>query len=195
MDHGACGAASADDQRLAGIAIPVRRTRVEVVQETFHVAIGRAQHVVLEPQRVDGPDRARARVRLRQRKRRFLVRHRNVGAHITAGGEGGNEGAEVFLAHRLAPILAASTVTFEPIVVNEGRTRMLDRPADHTGGADSRGHASSATELRSTPIAGHSISIVSPGLSQTGGSALASFFTGVPVEMMSPGLSVMKVVT
>ncbi len=40
----------------------------------------------------------------------------------------------------------------------------------------------------------HSISMVSPGLSQTGGSALGSFLTGVPVEMMSPGLSVMNVV-
>ena len=44
-----------------------------------------------------------------------------------------------------------------------------------------------------SPISGHSTSIVSPGLSQTGGSTFGVFLTGVPVQTMSPALSVMKV--
>ena len=141
------------------------------------------------------PSRARPLVRLRQREGRFLVRDGHIGTDIAARSKRADEGCELFLAHRLAAVFAGNSVALEPIVMNERRARMLDRPADHARGAASRGHVSSATELLSTPIAGHSISIVSPGLSQTGGSALASFFTGVPVEMMSPGLSVMKVVT
>src|SRR5262249_25874466 len=131
----------------------------------------------------------------RPRKGRFLVRDRHIGADIAARGERVDEGSKFLLAHRLTAVFAGDAVSLEPVVVNDRRARMLDRPADYANCAANGDPVSSATELRSTPIAGHSTSIISPDLSQPGGSALASFFTGVPVEIMSPGLSVMKVVT
>jgi hypothetical protein len=54
--------------------------------------------------------------------------------------------------------------------------------------------ASSTTGLVSVPMPGTDTSTVSPGLSQRGGSNRAPAPTGVPVTMMSPGLSVVKIV-
>src|SRR5207302_8819001 len=56
-----------------------------------------------------------------------------------------------------------------------------------------RDHRSSATLLRSTPISGTSTSTTSPRLSQRGGVKRAPAPVGVPVAIMSPGLSVVKV--
>jgi hypothetical protein len=36
--------------------------------------------------------------------------------------------------HRLAPILGVKAVLLDPIIVNERRAGMPDRPTDHTGG-------------------------------------------------------------
>src|SRR5690606_22197399 len=58
------------------------------------------------------------------------------------------------------------------------------------------GHAvvtSSMTPLRSVPMPSASTSTTSPGLSQTGGSSRAPAPVGVPVMMVSPGTSVVKV--
>src|SRR6185437_5799554 len=128
-----------------------------------------------------------------QRERRFLVRHRDIGAHITARRKCAHELGKLVRRHRLAPVFAGDAVALEPIIMDERRARMRNRPANHTRGARPRVHASSATALRSRPMSGHSTSMVSPGLSQTGGSAL-TFLIGVPVQMTSPGLSVMNVV-
>src|SRR5579864_4094093 len=87
---------------------------------------------------------------------------------------------------------AGDAVGLQPIIMNERRARMFDRPADDAGGADGRGHASSTTVLRRLPICGHSTSMVSPGFSHTGGSTFGPFFTGVPVQITSPALSVMN---
>src|SRR5271163_322439 len=123
------------------------------------------------------------------------MRHRHVGADITTRSERSRERRKLFCRHQFAPVFSGDPISPEPIIVNERRARVFDRPADDARRADGRCHASSATELRSTPMSEHSISMVSPGLSQTGGSAFGSVLTGVPVEMISPGLSVMNVVT
>src|SRR5215475_4247324 len=133
-------------------------------------------------------------VALRQSEGGFFVRHRDVGADIAALPQRLDESAKLLRRNRLAPVGAGNAVKFEPIIVDQRRTRMFDRPADDASGADGAAHASSTTLLRSTPISGLSTSIVSPGLSQTGGSDLPVFFTGVPVQMTSPALSVMKLV-
>jgi hypothetical protein len=54
-------------------------------------------------------------------------------------------------------------------------------------------HASSATPFRSVPIPSASTSTTSPGFRKTGGSCRAPAPVGVPVTMMSPGTSVVKV--
>ena len=194
IDHGARRAAGAEHDRVAHVPIPMRRAGVEIVQKAFDVGIARMQRVVVEPERIGRADGARAIVRLRQRERRLLVRHRDVGADITARTEFFDEIGKLVRRHRFAAVFAGDAVEFEPVIVNERRARMFDWPADDAGGACSRDHASSTTELRSTPICGHSTSIVSPGLSQTGGSTFGPFLTGVPVQMTSPALSVMKLV-
>ena len=50
-----------------------------------------------------------------------------------------------------------------------------------------------ATELRNTPKPSASTSTMSPGFSQTGGLSRAPAPVGVPVRIMSPGTSVVKV--
>ena len=122
------------------------------------------------------------------------MRHGHVGARIAADPKLLDEIGEFFRRHFLTPVFAGNAVVLEPIIVNERRPRVFDRPANDAGRAGGRGHASATTELRSTPMAGHSTSIVSPGLSQIGGSDFGPFLIGVPVQMMSPALSVMKLV-
>src|SRR5579863_7855448 len=194
VNHRARRAAGAEHDGFPLPVIPTGRASVEIVQKTFDVAIGRTQHVVVEPQRIGGADGTRAIVRLRGGERRFLMRHGDIGADIAARGERFNKCAELIGRHRLAAVFAGDAVGFQPIIMNKRRARMLDRPADDTGRSRRRGHASSATVLRSTPISGQSTSMVSPGFSHTGGSAFAVVFTGVPVQMTSPALSVMKLV-
>ena len=87
--------------------------------------------------------------------------------------------------------LGIDAVLLDPVIINQRRARMLRRPPDYANGF---GHCSRATRLRSTPIAGHSISSVSPGFNHCGGSVRFNL-TGVPVAMMSPGFSVMNVLT
>src|SRR5262249_48934339 len=173
---------------------------VEIVQKSRDIGIGGAQHAI-EPERVGGADRARAIVRLRPGQCRFLVRKNQIGADIAARGKRLQKTVQLIRRDRLAPIrprpvhprriLPRHPAGLEPVIVKERRRRMFDRPANDASG---RAHASSTTELRSTPISGLSISMVSPGLSQTGGSDLPVFFTGVPVQTTSPALSVMKLV-
>jgi len=149
---------------------------------------------MVEPQRVGGAHGARPIVRLRQGQRRLLMRQGHVGACIASSRKRLDEIGEFFRRHFLAPVFASDAVMLEPIIMNERRSRMLDWPADDAGRASGRDHASATTELRRTPMDGHSTSIVSPGFSQIGGSAFATFLIGVPVQMMSPALSVMKLV-
>src|ERR1700722_19544184 len=187
-------AAGADHDRAVEPAIPLRRAGVEIVQETFDVGIGRMQKAAGDPQRVGGADRFGALVRQRIGQRLLLVRHRDIGADIIARVQRLHEGFEFVRRHRLAAVFAGDAVSFQPVVMNERRARMFDRPADDASGADGRGHASSTTVLRRMPICGHSTSMVSPGFSHTGGSTFGPCFTGVPVQITSPALSVMNVV-
>ena len=106
MDHRARCAAGAEHHRLADAAIPTRRAGVEIVQKPLDVGIGRAQNAVIEPERIDGADRARPFVGRRQRKRRFLMRHSHIGADITARGERADKRREFFRRHQLAPVFA-----------------------------------------------------------------------------------------
>src|SRR5487761_24736 len=122
------------------------------------------------------------------------MRHGDVGADIAVCGQRLQEGAKAIGRHRLATVSAGHAVGLQPVIMNERRARLLGRPADDAGRSRARRHASSATVLCSAPISGHSTSMVSPGLSQTGGSTFGVFFTGVPVQMTSPALSVMKLV-
>src|SRR5262249_53911624 len=122
------------------------------------------------------------------------MREDQIRADIAARRERPQEVVKLIGRDGLAPVLARNTTGFQPIVMNERRTRMLDRPADDASGGRGSGHASSTTELRSTPISGLSTSIVSPGFNQTGESDLPVFLTGVPVQITSPALSVMKLV-
>src|ERR1700740_1299139 len=120
------------------------------------------------------------------------MREDQIRADIAARGKRLQKVAKVSRRNGLAAVLARNAVGLEPIIVNERRTRMFDRPADHASGGGR--HAPSPTGLCSMPISGLWSSIVSPGFSQTGGSDLAVFFTGVPVQITSPALSVMKLV-
>ena len=193
IDHGARRAAGAEHDGHAQIPIPMRRASVEVVQKAFDVGIGGTQAPAVEPEGVGGADGVGAIVRLRQCQRGRLVRQRDIGAHIAPRREIFHEVCELFRRHRFTPVLAGDAVMPKPVIVNERRARMSDRPADNAGRARRRCHASSTTELRSTPMSGHSTSMVSPGLSQIGGSAF-TFLIGVPVQITSPALSVMNVV-
>src|ERR1700733_11177274 len=194
MNHRARRAAGAEHHRFFQIAIPAWRAGVETVQKTFDVGIGRTQRAAVKPQRIGGADGAGARVRLRAFERRLLMGHGYIGAGIAARGERLRKGAEFFRPHGLGPVRAGNAVSLQPVIMNEWRPRMLDRPADDASGALAPRHASSTTVLRNTPISGHSTSIVSPGFSHTGGSTFGVFFTGVPVQTTSPALSVMKLV-
>src|SRR5580658_2276236 len=194
VDHRVRRAAGPDHDRVVEPALPLRRASVEVVQETFDVGVGRMQKTAGDPQRVGGADRLGALIWQRKRQRLFLVRHRDIGADIIARVERLHKGIEFVRRHRLAAVFAGDAVSLQPIVMNERRARMFDRPSDDASGADGRGHASSTTVLRRMPICGHSTSMVSPGFSHTGGSTFGPFFTGVPVQITSPALSVMNVV-
>ena len=66
----------------------------------------------------------------------LLVRHRDIGADIAARGERLHEGSEFFRRHRLAAVFAGDAVAFEPVIMNQRRARMFDRPADDASGAD-----------------------------------------------------------
>src|SRR5664279_3359702 len=62
---GARAAAGAQHRGGFQAAVPARRGGVEIGEKAFDVGIGRAQRVVVVPQRVGGADRARALIRLR----------------------------------------------------------------------------------------------------------------------------------
>src|SRR5580700_8175500 len=185
-------AAGADHDGAVEPAFPLRRAGIEIVQKTFDVGIGRMQKTAGDPQRVGGADRLGALIWQRKRQRLFLVRHRDIGADIIARVERLHKGIEFVRRHRLAAVFAGDAVSLQPIVMNERRARMFDRPSDDASGADGRGHASSTTVLRRMPICGHSTSMVSPGFSHTGGSTFGPCFTGVPVQITSPAFSVMN---
>src|SRR5579862_3771131 len=140
IDDRARRAAARSEERLAQFAVPAGRAGVEIVQESFDVGIGRAQHAV-EPQRVGRADGARAIVRPRGGQRRFLVRYCDVGADIAVLRERFHECAEFLRADRLAPIIAGDAVLFQPVIMNERRARMFDRPADDASGASACVHA------------------------------------------------------
>src|SRR4029077_18882997 len=104
------------------------------------------------PKRVGGADSARRIVRFRPGQRRFLMREDQIGADIAARGKRLQKVAKVIRRNGLAAVLARNAAGLEPIIVNERRTRMFDRPADHASGG--RSHASSTTEFCSKPISG-----------------------------------------
>src|SRR5262245_52148109 len=133
-DDGARRAAGAKHQRGRKAAIPTGRGGIKIGDEAFHVGIGRAQATTFEPERVGGADRARTIVRLGQGQRRLLVRHRDVRPDVAALQEARDESRELIRRHRLAPVLSIEAVLFDPIVVNERRAGVPDRPTDHTGG-------------------------------------------------------------
>ena len=74
-------------QRGVEPMVPAWDRVVEVGEKTLDIGIGRAQRAALVPQRIRGADRLRASVGSGQGQCRLLVRHRDVGAHITTRGE------------------------------------------------------------------------------------------------------------
>ena len=71
--------------------------------------------------------------------------------------------------------------------------RSIIRRRRDNGLCSQRHYASSTTLFRSTPISGTSTSTTSPGLSHFGGLWWPPAPVGVPVQIRSPGLSVVKV--
>src|SRR5450759_1399028 len=194
-DNGARTAAGAQHRGGFQTAVPARRGGIEIGEEAFDVGIGRAQRFAIVPQRIGGADRARALVRLRQRKRGLLVRDGDVAADIAVLAQMRDELGEFIRRHRLAPVFGVEIMLLDPIIVDQRRARMRRRTGHDADCLTFFAHASATTLLRNTPICGTSISTTSPGLSHTGCSRPGPSFTGVPVTMISPDLSVMKVLT
>ena len=137
--------------------------------------------------------RARVRPASRAASAASLVRHGDVGADIAARAQDFDEIGELGRRHRLAPVFGVDVVLLDPVIVDQRRARMLDRPADDTCRLARFVHCSATTVLRKMPISGTSISTTSPGLSHSGSPLDRPSLAGVPVTITSPGRKVMKV--
>jgi hypothetical protein len=119
-------------------AVPARSRGVEIGDEALDVRIRGPQHPAVEPERVGGADRARPRIRVGQLQRRLLVRQRDIGADIAALRQTADEVRKGPGRHRLAAILGREPELPDPVVMDQWRARMLDRPADHARGPGCR---------------------------------------------------------
>ena len=133
-DDRARGTARPQHHGRAGILVPALCRLVEIGEKAVGVRVGAVQAALVEPQGVDGLERAANLVDLvAGGKGGLFVRQRDVAADEAVVGKPIEKRADLIRRHTVAVVGAVDAIFGDPVVVDDRRAGMADRPSDDAG--------------------------------------------------------------